>query len=399
MAGTVSGRRRRSSSVGTEEKVKKSEELGWRSAWEEARAIGKERRRVMEEQGQTKWVFRVGGGSFPDALVQQREGWRAAVKHNTKMWKMQDKEEKRLEGALEKVKVEKTEAEKRIREAEEELAMVDELLGKVGQGQGDEWVVAADRPCSCLGACGCLVEVKLVLGKEERKEVVLQPEGVATEVLKEEKKQVEKSQVEKSQVEKSQVEKSQEGKMQEEEEERLREELATREHEMLVSQEVEREVQKVEEARIAVTKAQLDMMEKDELIGRCVRAGHWERVDELVSGLRKAWTVMRANEGEVGWPDKWWSMVSYATIARGEAAVALKQWERLLAVVGKFGEGSAKIPQQGQIGWSTERRAKWFLLRAKSRRHQRQFGAARSDLGTVTYLANKWASRQWAKVG
>ena len=45
-------------------------------------------------------------------------------------------------------------------------------------------------------------------------------------------------------------------------------------------------------------------------------------MDELVSGLRKAWTVMRANQGEGGWPDKWWIMVSSATIMRGEVAVA-----------------------------------------------------------------------------
>ena len=49
------------------------------------------------------------------------------------------------------------EAEKRIMEAEEELDRVENLLGKFGLCQGDEWVVAADRPCSCLGACGCRV--------------------------------------------------------------------------------------------------------------------------------------------------------------------------------------------------------------------------------------------------
>ena len=81
--------------------------------------------------------------------------------------------------------------------------------------------------------------------------------GVVTEVVKEEEKSQEKSQEE-----------------EEEEDERQKEELVTREHELLVSKEVEREARKVEEARNAVIKAQLDMMEKDELIRRCVMAGH-----------------------------------------------------------------------------------------------------------------------------
>ena len=374
MSGTVPRRRRRSNSEGSEEKVKEVEELGWRSVWQEAKVIGNERKRVMEVQGQTKWVFRVGGGSLPEALTQQREGWLANIKHNSRMWKIQDKEEKRMEVSLGRVKAEKTETERRMKEAEEELEKVDVLLGRIGLGQEGAWAMSADRPCSCLGACGCLVEVKLVLG-EEKKEVVLQPaDGIVAEVVKEEE---EKSQ---------------------EEEKREKEELAMREHEALVSEEVQKEAKKVEEARNEVIKAQLDMVEKDELIKRCVMAGHWERVDELVCGLRRAWGVMRANEGEGGWEDKWWSMVSCATIARGEAAVALRQWERLMAVVGKFGKGSAKIPQQGDPGWSMERLAKWFLLRARSRRQQRHAAAARHDLGTASFMAGKWPDRQWAKV-
>ena len=379
MSGTVPRRRRRSTSVGSEERVREVEELGWRSVWEEARVLRNERRRVMDVQGQTKWVFRVGGGSLPEALTQQREGWLGNIKHNSKMWRIQDKEEKRIEVSLERVRAEKTETERRIKEAEEELETVEGLLGRIGLGREGEWAMAADRPCSCLGACGCLVEVKLVLG-EERKELVLQPaDGVVTEVVKGE-------------------EKSQEVKSQEEEK-RDKEELALREHEVLVSEEVRREAQRVEEARNDVIKAQLDMVEKDELIRRCVAAAHWERVDELVNGLRRAWGVMRANEGEGGWPEKWWNMVSCATIARGEAAVALRQWERLLAVVGKYGEGPAKMPRKGEPGWSTEKVARWHLLRARARRHQRQSAAARHDLGTTSFMAGKWPDRQWAKIG
>ena len=384
MSWTVPRRRRRSNSEGSEKKVKEVEELGWRSVWQEARVIGNERRRVMDVQNQTKWVFRVGGGSLPEALAQQREGWLANVKHNERMWKIQDKEEKRIEVSLARVRAEKVEAERRIKEAEEELERVDVLLERVGLGQEGAWAMAADRPCSCLGACGCLVEVKLVLG-EERKEVVLQPaEGFVTELVKEGKSQEEEKRQEEEQSQ---------------EEKRVKEELAIREHEVLVSDEMRREAQKVEEARNEVIKAQLDMVEKDDLIRRCVLAGHWERVDELVCGLRRAWAVMRANEGEGGWQDKWWCMVSCATIARGEAAVALRQWEKLMAVVGRFGEGAAKIPQQGEVGWSTERRAKWFLLRAKSRRQQRHSAAARHDLATVSSIAGKWPDRQWSKVG
>ena len=97
MSGTVPRRRRRSNSEGSEEKVKEVEELGWRSVWKEAKVIANERRRVMEVQGQTKWVFRVGGGNLPEALTQQREGWLSNIKHNSRMWKIQDKEEKRIE--------------------------------------------------------------------------------------------------------------------------------------------------------------------------------------------------------------------------------------------------------------------------------------------------------------
>ena len=70
MSGTVPRRRRRSTSVGSEERVREVEELGWRSVWEEARVLRNESRRVMDVQGQTKWVFRVGGGSLPEALTQ-----------------------------------------------------------------------------------------------------------------------------------------------------------------------------------------------------------------------------------------------------------------------------------------------------------------------------------------
>ena len=142
----------------------------------------------------------------------------------------------------------------------------------------------------------------------------------------------------------------------------------------------------------------MEIVEKDDLIRRCVSAGHWERVDELVNGLRRAWTVLRENEGEGGWPDKWWAMVSSATLARGKAFLVLRKWEKLMAVVGKLGEGSGKIPVEGQMGWTTEKRAQWFLLRARSRRHQRQYAAARSDLVTVTSMAGQWPGRQWAKV-
>ena len=90
--------------------------------------------------------------------------------------------------------------------------------------------------------------------------------------------------------------------------------------------------------------------------------------------------------------------MSSATLARGEAFVVLRKWEKLMAVVGKLGEGSGKIPLQGQMGWTTEKMAKWFLLRARSRRHQKQYAAARYDLQTVTSMAGQWPDRQWAKV-
>ena len=369
MSGILPRMRRRSNSGGMEDKVEEAKELGWKSVWQEARMIARERKRVMEEQGQTKWVFRAGQGNLPDVVAQQKEGWLAIIADSKKLWEVQDKEERRLEGMLASVRAGKGEVETRIREAEEQLVKVEELVRKVEPEQGGAWSVEVDRPCSCLAECGCLVEVKLVLGEEERREVVLHPaDWVVSKVEKEDHER--------------------------EEEEEKTEVLRVIERE----EEEKSEVRKVEETRTEVIRAQVEMMEKDELIRRCVSAGHWERVDELVNGLRRAWTVLSANEGEGGWPDKWWAMVSSATLARGEAFVVLRKWEKLLAVVGKLGEGSGKIPKQGEMGWTTEKRAKWFLLRARSRHHHRQYTAARYDLATVTNMAGQWPGRQWAKV-
>ena len=362
--------RRRSNSVNMEEKVEEAKELGWKCVWQEARVIARERKRVMEEQEQTKWVFRAGQGNLPEMVGEQREGWLAIIDDSKRMWGVHDNEEKRLEEMLAGVRARKVEVEARIKVAEEQLDKVDDLVRKVGPEQGGAWSVDVDRPCSCLAECGCLVEVKLVLGEDRREVVLKSADWVVEKVAKEE------------------------GGLEGEEEKIRREQGLDREEE-----EEKSEARKVEETRNEVVRAQLDMVEKDELIRRCVAAGHWERVDELVNGLRRAWAVLRANEGESGWAEKWWAMVSTATLARGEAFVALRRWEKLLAVVGKFGEGNAKCPVQGQTGWSSEKRAKWFLLRAKSRHHQRLHGAAKYDLATVTSMADKCLARQWAKVG
>ena len=189
MSGILPRRRRRSNSGGMEGKVEEAKELGWKSVWHEARLIARERKRVMEEQGQTKWVFKAGQGNLPEVVEQQREGWLAIIADSKKLWEVQDEEEKRLLERLDSVRAGKVEVETRIRDAEEQLDKVGELARKVEPEQGGAWSVEVDRPCSCLAECGCLVEVKLLLGEVERREVVLHPaDWVVAKVEKEEEK-------------------------------------------------------------------------------------------------------------------------------------------------------------------------------------------------------------------
>ena len=128
--------RRRSNSVNMEEKVEEAKELGWKCVWQEARVIARERKRVMEEQEQTKWVFRAGQGNLPEMVGEQREGWLAIIDDSKRMWGVHDNEEKRLEEMLAGVRARKVEVEARIKVAEEQLDKVDDLVRKVGPEQG-----------------------------------------------------------------------------------------------------------------------------------------------------------------------------------------------------------------------------------------------------------------------
>ena len=58
--------------------------------------------------------------------------------------------------------------------------------------------------------------------------------------------------------------------------------------------------------------------------------------------------------------------------------------------------GRVKVPNSGDLGWSHERVAQWFVLRASTRIEERNLGGAEYDLEEAERLASRAIDR-WGR--
>ena len=65
-------------------------------------------------------------------------------------------------------------------------------------------------------------------------------------------------------------------------------------------------------------------------------------------------------------------------------------------VVGRPGEGRVNVPNPGDLSWSAQRVAQWYVLRAFSRMEQRHLKEAEEDLEEAKRLAKRALDR-WGR--
>ena len=109
-----------------------------------------------------------------------------------------------------------------------------------------------------------------------------------------------------------------------------------------------------------------------------------------------AWKVLLRAEPECEWEDKWYALSVDASIFLAQAMLVLRRFGVVEQVVGRPGEGRVKVPNPGDLSWSAQRVAQWYVLRAFSRMEQRHLKEAEEDLEEAKRLAKRALDR-WGR--
>ena len=220
--------------------------------------------------------------------------------------------------------------------ANDQLAKLDSMLpaGAVGS-----WALETSAACSCQGACSCIKKITMTVERvgEDPVELTLQPDLLKKEGRKEERK-----------------------------EERPMDRKA-----------------RVAEAKITLAEVSLNMK-------RAVAAKEWGVLESLKNQWNPAWKILMREEPECGWEAKWYAMNVDASLHLGRAMLILRRFGVVEQVVAKV------PPKPDDLGWSPERVAQWFLLRANSRLEQNNLVGVEGDLEEVEKLAKRAIDR-WGR--
>ena len=366
-------RRRSNSSGGDEEQVKDLKE--------EKRRLEEEKKRLdrrMEEKTKqnTKLVYRIGGGEVMRVAWENSKRWEEAKKSSEERLEFLKEELHRIERQEERLAAYKASLKADLTAEEVTLGVIGGHLAKLANVRPDQeveksWDLEMDSVCGCLGACGCVSEVVLKVGKEgeEVKEIKLVGQELKKEA-KVEKAKVEKVKVEKAEAEKVQVEKA----------------------------EAEKEAAKLEvEKRSKLNEAMLNAKELVIKMRRALDAKEWRLLENFKREFDTAWAVIKKVEQEGVLEEKWYILHVDASIWLAQAMANVGKWGVVETVVGGPDSKSVKVPRTTDPGYSAERVAEWLIVRARARLALRWAAGAAHDLDEATSLAEWGGRRNWAR--
>ena len=366
-------RRRSNSSGGDEEQVK-----DWK---EEKRRLEEEKKRLdrrMEEKTKqnTKLVYRIGGGEVMRVAWENGKRWEEAKKSSEERLEFLKEELHRIERQEERLAAYKASLKADLTAEEVTLGVIGGHLAKLANVRPDQeveksWDLEMDSVCGCLGACGCVSEVVLKVGKEgeEVKEIKLVGQELKKEA-KVEKAKVEKVKGEKAEAEKVQVEKA----------------------------EAEKEAVKLEvEKRSKLNEAMLNAKELVIKMRRALDAKEWRLLENFKREFDTAWAVIKKVEQEGVLEEKWYILHVDASIWLAQAMANVGKWGVVETVVGGPDSKSVKVPRTTDPGYSAERVAEWLIVRARARLASRWATGAAHDLDEATSLAEWGGRRNWAR--
>ena len=359
-------RRRSNSSGGDEEQVKDLKE--------EKKRL--DRRMEEKTKQNTKLVYRIGGGEVMRVAWENSKRWEEAKKSSEERLEFLKEELHRIERQEERLAAYKASLKADLTAEEVTLGVIGGHLAKLANVRPDQeveksWDLEMDSVCGCLGACGCVSEVVLKVGKEgeEVKEIKL----VGQELKKEAK--VEKAKVEKAKVEKAKEEKAEAEKA-----------------------EAEKEAAKLEvEKRSKLNEAMLNAKELVIKMRRALDAKEWRLLENFKREFDTAWAVIKKVEQEGVLEEKWYILHVDASIWLAQAMANVGKWGVVETVVGGPDSKSVKVPRTTDPGYSAERVAEWLIVRARARLASRWATGAAHDLDEATSLAEWGGRRNWAR--
>ena len=359
-------RRRSNSSGGDEEQVKDLKE--------EKKRL--DRRMEEKTKQNTKLVYRIGGGEVMRVAWENGKRWEEAKKSSEERLEFLKEELHRIERQEERLAAYKASLKADLTAEEVTLGVIGGHLAKLANVRPDQeveksWDLEMDSVCGCLGACGCVSEVVLKVGKEgeEVKEIKL----VGQELKKEAK--VEKAKVEKAKVEKAKEEKAEAEKA-----------------------EAEKEAAKLEvEKRSKLNEAMLNAKELVIKMRRALDAKEWRLLENFKREFDTAWAVIKKVEQEGVLEEKWYILHVDASIWLAQAMANVGKWGVVETVVGGPDSKSVKVPRTTDPGYSAERVAEWLIVRARARLASRWATGAAHDLDEATSLAEWGGRRNWAR--
>ena len=360
-------RRRSNSSGGDEEQVK-----DWK---EEKRRLEEEKRKLdrrMEEKAKqnTQLVYRIGGGEVMRVAWENGKKWEEAKKSSEERMEFLKGELERIERQEERLAAYKASLKADLAAEEVTLGVIGGHLAKLVSVRPDQevekrWDLEIDSVCGCLGACGCVTEVVLKVGREgeEVKEIKLRGKELKKEA-KVEKAKVEKVEVGKTEVEKTEVE----------------------------------DAMKVEaEKRSKLNAAMLDAKELAIKMKRALDAKEWRLLENFKREFDTAWAVIKRVEQEGVLEEKWYILHVDASIWLAQAMANVGKWGVVETVVGGPDSKPIMIPRTTDPGYNAERVCDWLIVRARARLASRWASAAAHDLDEAAKLAEWGGRRNWAR--
>ena len=171
---------------------------------------------------------------------------------------------------------------------------------------------------------------------------------------------------------------------------------------------VEREESKVEKVqrkldrKARVDQAKITLAEVSDSMRRAMAVREYGVIESLKNQWNPAWRTLMQEEPECGWEAKWYSMNVDVSLHLGQAMVALRRFGVVEQVVGGPGTIPKVPPRPDEQGWTPERVAQWFVLRASSRLEQNNLEGADYDVGEAEKLAkraiDRWGRRMMMEV-
>ena len=326
---------------------------GWRWMVEELDRVWKERKQSSQH------TFRIGGGDVLRVARESRRRWMVVKEASEGRTRFLEEEKRRVEEQEKRLQARKVEIDRELEEERVLLGQVAEQLSRleglaVDEEETNSWVLETDAACGCPGACGCVEEVRLKVGRsgEEGKEIKLKGSLMEKERRVEEVLEVAKEEVVKEEVEKNDV----------------------------------------EEERSQVMEAQLKAKQLTSKMKEAFAAKEWTLVQKYKQGFDAAWAVLKRSEPVGGWEERWYILQVDASLLFGKAMGNLGRWGAVETVVGRPGE-KARVPKVGDEGYSSEKVAEWLILRARARAAEERWEASFYDLKEAELIAGR--GRRW----